>query len=275
MVNRAFPRGIRKPDEPDFKRRCRTTCARERGRRCRFNARSFGSRKARAARGRVALPRRTRKARCGTASSWRRCRSLRELIGPRTEVDRDALERARAQIAEAQAYKHELGLIYAAVERTRTEMTALGAEAHEQRADRARRPRACRHRRRHRAGDAVDPAGGRGDRPGRQRAVGVGQGRPRAGARARHPGSRGADFRGLQFPGPHRPARRPCAGDAEVRRGARRPAAGDLARRRAVQAGRARRRRPRTTAASSTARSSPTTAATPRRTTSTACSAAR
>src|SRR6266852_2170924 len=28
--------------------------------------------------------------------------SLRELIGPRTEVNRDALERARAQIAEAQ-----------------------------------------------------------------------------------------------------------------------------------------------------------------------------
>jgi chemotaxis protein CheZ len=55
--------------------------------------------------------------------------SLRALIGPRTQVDRDALERARAQIAEAQAYKHELGLIYAAVERTRTEMTALGAEA--------------------------------------------------------------------------------------------------------------------------------------------------
>jgi chemotaxis protein CheZ len=56
-------------------------------------------------------------------------RSLRELIGPRTEVDRDALERARAQVAEAQAYKHELALIYAAVERTRTEMTGLGAEA--------------------------------------------------------------------------------------------------------------------------------------------------
>jgi chemotaxis protein CheZ len=55
--------------------------------------------------------------------------SLRELIGPRTEVDRDALERARAQIAEAQAYKHELALIYAAVERTRTEMTTLSAEA--------------------------------------------------------------------------------------------------------------------------------------------------
>ena len=55
--------------------------------------------------------------------------ALRELIEPRAAVDRDALERARAQIAEAQAYKHELGLIYAAVERTRNEMTALGAEA--------------------------------------------------------------------------------------------------------------------------------------------------
>ena len=56
--------------------------------------------------------------------------SLRELIGPRTEVDREALERARAQIAEAQAYKQELGLIYAAVERTRNGMTALGVDAH-------------------------------------------------------------------------------------------------------------------------------------------------
>src|SRR4249919_1218112 len=55
--------------------------------------------------------------------------SLRELIVPRTEIDRDALRRARAQIAEAQAYKHELGLIYAAVERTRNEMTTLGADA--------------------------------------------------------------------------------------------------------------------------------------------------
>lgn len=56
--------------------------------------------------------------------------ALRELIQPRTEVDRDSLERARAQIAEAQAYKHELGLIYGAVERTRNEMAALGAESY-------------------------------------------------------------------------------------------------------------------------------------------------
>ena len=55
--------------------------------------------------------------------------ALRELIGPRAAVDRDALERARAQIAEAQAYKHELGLIHAAVERTRNEMSALVPEA--------------------------------------------------------------------------------------------------------------------------------------------------
>lgn len=55
--------------------------------------------------------------------------ALRELIQPRTEVDRDALESARAQIAEAQAYKHELGLIYGAVERTKNEIAALDAES--------------------------------------------------------------------------------------------------------------------------------------------------
>jgi chemotaxis protein CheZ len=55
--------------------------------------------------------------------------ALRELVGTRAGVDRDALDRARAQIAEAQAYKHELGLIYAAVERTKDEMIELGAEA--------------------------------------------------------------------------------------------------------------------------------------------------
>ncbi len=60
--------------------------------------------------------------------------ALRGLIEPRGHVgraapDRDALERARAQIAEAQAYKHELSLIYAAVERTKSEMIVLGADA--------------------------------------------------------------------------------------------------------------------------------------------------
>jgi chemotaxis protein CheZ len=57
--------------------------------------------------------------------------TLRDLIGPGAGVDRSALERARAQIAEAQAYKHELGLIYAAVERTRSEMATLGTGADE------------------------------------------------------------------------------------------------------------------------------------------------
>ncbi len=55
--------------------------------------------------------------------------ALRALIEPRAQIDREALERARAQIAEAQAYKYELDLIYAAVKRTREEMGALGSGA--------------------------------------------------------------------------------------------------------------------------------------------------
>jgi chemotaxis protein CheZ len=55
--------------------------------------------------------------------------ALREMISPRGEMDRDSLERARAQIAEAAAYKHELGLVYAAVERTRGEMSQFGEAA--------------------------------------------------------------------------------------------------------------------------------------------------
>jgi chemotaxis protein CheZ len=56
--------------------------------------------------------------------------ALRKLMQPHVPpVDHAALEKARAQIAEAQSYKHELGLIYAAVGRTREEMTALGVDA--------------------------------------------------------------------------------------------------------------------------------------------------
>lgn len=62
--------------------------------------------------------------------------ALRGLIAPSgpggetvRPVDRDALERARAQIAEAHAYKQELGLIYAAVETTRSEMAMLDGDA--------------------------------------------------------------------------------------------------------------------------------------------------
>jgi chemotaxis protein CheZ len=51
--------------------------------------------------------------------------SLRALIAPRAEVSREALEQARAQIAEAQAYKQELAAIHAAVEQTKSEMTTL------------------------------------------------------------------------------------------------------------------------------------------------------
>ena len=65
--------------------------------------------------------------------------ALREMIAPRAEMDRDALRSGRGRRSrKPQAYKHELGLIYAAVERTRDEMTVFGAEAAERRA----RPRA-------------------------------------------------------------------------------------------------------------------------------------
>jgi chemotaxis protein CheZ len=56
-------------------------------------------------------------------------KALRALIEPREAVNRETIERARAQIAEAQAYKHELDLIYAAVKRTRHEMSAADGGA--------------------------------------------------------------------------------------------------------------------------------------------------
>jgi chemotaxis protein CheZ len=55
--------------------------------------------------------------------------ALRALLEPGARVERDAVGRARAQIAEAQAFKHELHLIYAAVKSTREEMDAFAAGA--------------------------------------------------------------------------------------------------------------------------------------------------
>ena len=55
--------------------------------------------------------------------------ALRELLQPGSRVERDAVGRARAQIAEAQTFKHELHLIYAAVKSTREEMDAFTAGA--------------------------------------------------------------------------------------------------------------------------------------------------
>jgi chemotaxis protein CheZ len=65
--------------------------------------------------------------------------SLRALIEPQPAVDRDALERARAQIAEAQAFKHELCLIHAAVEQSKGEMSALHTDAERSELGRASR----------------------------------------------------------------------------------------------------------------------------------------
>lgn len=54
--------------------------------------------------------------------------ALRALIAPTAQVSREAMERARAQIAEAQAYKCELEQIYAALARTREMMADAGAD---------------------------------------------------------------------------------------------------------------------------------------------------
>jgi chemotaxis protein CheZ len=56
-------------------------------------------------------------------------RALRSLIAPHAPADRDLLERSRAQIAEAQAYKTELDLIHAALRRTRDEVGSIEARA--------------------------------------------------------------------------------------------------------------------------------------------------
>jgi chemotaxis protein CheZ len=55
-------------------------------------------------------------------------RALRSLIEPREGSNRDAMDRVRAQIAEAQAYKSELAVIHAAIARSREDMALLGAE---------------------------------------------------------------------------------------------------------------------------------------------------
>ena len=92
-------------------------------------------------------------------------------------------------------------------------------------------------------------------------------------ARARHPGQRAAHLRSLQFPGPHRPAHRQGADDAEIRRGAHRAHDRDLGRHRRLQdLCRGGRRRARSRRACCTARSSTATTVTCRRTTSTPCS---
>lgn len=66
--------------------------------------------------------------------------TLRGIVAPRLEPAREALERSRAQIAEAAAYKHELRLIRAAVQGARADMQSLAEETQSgERASRANR----------------------------------------------------------------------------------------------------------------------------------------
>ena len=101
----------------------------------------------------------------------------------------------------------------------------------------------------------------------------VAEGRLRARPGAGHPGPRGADLRGLQFPGPRRPAHRQCDRHHDDGRGAGRGHARSLQRSsaasRACRGGQVRA----AAAGCSTARSSTAIAAMPASTTSTRCSA--
>lgn len=54
-------------------------------------------------------------------------KALRAMIEPRQDVSRDAMDRAQAQIAQAQAYRRELDLIYTAVKRTKQEIDTVNA----------------------------------------------------------------------------------------------------------------------------------------------------
>jgi chemotaxis protein CheZ len=56
-------------------------------------------------------------------------KALRAMIEPSQNVSRDTMDRARAQIAEAQSYKRELDLIYAAVKRTKEEIDTINSGA--------------------------------------------------------------------------------------------------------------------------------------------------
>ena len=70
--------------------------------------------------------------------------------------------------------------------------------------------------------------------------AGAAEGRAEPGARAGHAGARDQDLRGLQFPGPDRPAHHQGGRDAEIHRDAHRAHDGDLGRARRLQGHRGR-----------------------------------
>lgn len=57
-------------------------------------------------------------------------KALRALLEPRAPIDRDAIERIRAQLAEAAAYRSELAAVHLAIEGSRPGMAALDRAAH-------------------------------------------------------------------------------------------------------------------------------------------------
>ena len=59
-------------------------------------------------------------------------KALRALIEPRLPANRDAMERARAQLAEADSYRRELAALHAAIEHSRAATAALDGAAPDQ-----------------------------------------------------------------------------------------------------------------------------------------------
>ena len=114
-------------------------------------------------------------------------KALRSLIEPRAESNREAMEKSRAQIAEAQAYKAELEPIHAAIKQSRARSSRSPERGALPTGPCPREPGTRRHRARHRAGDPATAAGRRGHRTDRQHAVGRAQERAREGSRQRHP----------------------------------------------------------------------------------------
>ena len=136
--------------------------------------------------------------------------------------------------------------------------------------------RARRGGRRHRGSDPADSRSGGGDRPGRQRAhqgefAGAAEHADRG-----NPGAGDLDLRGLQLPGPHRPAHQQGDDDDEVHRASHQHHDGHLGRRRRHQGPRAAdRRHPRGRRQAAQRPEARRRRATPRRTTSTRCSTDR
>ena len=133
-------------------------------------------------------------------------RALRSLVKPSEQVTQQMIDAYKAQIAEAAKLKGELDLIHDAINKTKQEIATVHVTGFEG-------PEMAR------VTNELDAIVGgtetatetilserRGHRPDGVDAARAPEGRSEPGAGAGHPGARGQDLRGLQLPGPDRPA---------------------------------------------------------------------